>query len=246
MDAVTHTPSWSLCKPIRVSDGRGRFPWSVARAALACALGLVAWRATADETWHLDNLNRIGGQAITVIGRPQVVDAPGGKAIRFDGEHDGLFVPSIPIAGAKAFTIEVLFSPDLDGPPAQRFFHVQDTDGRRALIEIRTNRQGQWWLDAFLRTDLSANDKGLTLIDPHHVHPGGRWYWVAMRYDGKQMADFVDGVKEREGEKDFTTLGDGKISIGVRQNLVFWFKGAVREVRFHREAIPDAQLQRPN
>lgn len=206
-------------------------------------LTLIAF-GRADETWLLDNLKQAGGHEITVVGHPHRVSADGGGALEFDGAHDGIFVPAIPTAGATAFTIEVLFRPDEGGNEAQRFFHVQDAAGKRALLEIRTNHKGGWWLDAFLRTSPDASDKGLTLIDPAKVHPTDRWYWVAMRYDGQRLANFVDGVKQEEGEGNFTALGDGKVSIGVRQNLVYWFKGAIREVRFHREALPDEKLQR--
>ena len=197
----------------------------------------------ADEVWHLDGGPRLGGHAVNPVGAPRVIDVEGGKALAFDGAKDGLFVPTIPIAGADTFTLEVLFSPAPAGPEAQRFFHLQDTEGRRALMEIRTNGK-DWWLDAFLHTNLANGGKGLALIDPHRTHPTGKWYWVAMRYDGKTLADFVNGTKELEGPGHFAPLGDGKISLGVRQNLVYWFKGSIREVRFHREALRDDQLQR--
>ena len=35
----------------------------------------------------------------------------------------------------------------------------------------------------------------------------------------------------------------GKTSLGVRQNLVYWFKGSLREVRFHPVALASAALQ---
>ena len=47
-----------------------------------------------------------------------------------------------------------------------------------------------------------------------------------------------------ENSGQFTEFGEGQISLGVRQNKVFWFKGGIREVRFHREAIAADQLQR--
>ncbi|HVU32420.1 MAG TPA: LamG-like jellyroll fold domain-containing protein [Opitutaceae bacterium] len=228
------------------SCGAARRGIALAAAMLLAAATLLATapRAFADEIWHLDNLKEIGGHPVRVVGSPSVVGVKGGKAIAFDGAHDGIFVPSIPTAGGKAFTIEVLMSPAPDGPQAQRFFHVQDTTGRRILIEIRTNHEGGWWLDGFERTASDPKDHGLTLIDPKQVHPVGRWYWVALRYDGKRLANFVNGKKQLDGARDFDALGDGQISIGVRQNLVYWFKGRIREVRFHREAIPDDKLQR--
>ena len=209
-------------------------------AALFFALTAMA---SAAQTWCLDNLQSIGGKDVAVVGRPAVVDTEVGKALRFDGAHDGIFVPAIPTAGSVAFTIEVLFRPREGGDTEQRFFHLQDADQKRSLLEIRVDHKGGWWLDAFLKTKPDP-DKGLALIDPTKVHPTNRWYWAAMRYDGKHFACFVNGVKEVEADGAFTALGEGKVSIGVRQNLLYWFKGDVREVRWHREAIADAALHR--
>ena len=36
----------------------------------------------------------------------------------------------------------------------------------------------------------------------------------------------------------------GRTSLGVRLNQVFWFKGAIREVRIHPAALDAAALQR--
>ena len=219
---------------------------STSRArALVLLVGL-AFATTADvhaaEVWRLDNLERIGGHAVEVIGGPRVSELAGGPGIVFDGTKDGLFVPAIPFAGAEHFTIEILFRPEADGLRAQRFLHVQDTQGYRALIETRLDGRGAWYLDTFICT--GAEETGVALVEPKNLHPTGRWYWAALRYDGKMMAHFVNGRKELERAANFKPITDGKISLGVRQNKVYWFKGAIREVRFHREALPDDRLQR--
>jgi hypothetical protein len=215
-----------------------RIDW---RALLVCAV-LTASVAAAETIWRLDNTTRLAGHALTVEGAPRVAEIDGAKALIFDGARDGLFVPAIPIAGAKQFTIEVLLRPAEGGPPEQRFFHAQDAIGRRALLETRLDSKGRWWLDTFLRGE--GNDRGLALIDPKKTHPTDRWHWVALRYDGATMTHFVNGVKELEGPIAYAPLGEGTISIGVRQNKVYWFKGAIREVRFHTEAIAPEKLQR--
>lgn len=213
---------------------------------IAAAALLVAATFHAQEIWRLDNLKTIGGHGVTVYGKPSVVRVDGGaQAVHFDGVHDGLLVDGNPLAGASAFTIELLFCPEEGGNEAQRFFHLEDANNRRALLELRANGKGGWWLDAFLRSILTPGLKGLTLIDPTHVHPTGKWYWLAMRSDGRHLAAFVNGVKELEGEHALTPFAAGKISLGVRQNLVYWFKGSIREVRFHREALADDKLQKP-
>ena len=206
--------------------------------AASGALPPAADDTVASTVWKLTDANRVGGFATEVLGAPRVVDG----AMVFDGMKDGIFVPAIPIAGAKQFTLEVLFNPAAGGGEAQRFVHLEDTNTWRALIEIRLNGKGGWWLDTYMWT--GASGRGLALIDPRRVHETGRWFWAALRYDGKTMAHFVNGQKEIEGAAAFEPYANGRISLGVRQNKVYWFKGAIREVRFTPVALAAEKLMR--
>lgn len=199
-------------------------------------------RGAEPTVWRLEQPATIAGHANRVVGEPRPERGEGGPAIGFGGGRDGLFVPDNPLAGAETYTIEIRFRPDAGGAEAQRFFHLQDQAGRRALLETRLDGKGGWWLDTFIQTG-EARGSGVTLIDPQRVHSVGRWYWVALRYDGRVMAHFVEGKKELEAPGRFVPFGPGSISLGVRQTLVYWFKGAIAEVRFHREALPDDKLQ---
>lgn len=202
------------------------------------ALWLASGARAAEATvWRLDEAKRIGGNATEVIGAPRLADG----AVVFDGVKDGLFVAANPLAGWRAFTVEVLFRPTEGGPTEQRFFHAQDTGAARVMIETRLDGAGAWWLDTFL---LKPGNTGLPLIDATRKHPTGRWHWVALRYDGKTMAHFVNGMKELAGDVVFGPMLEGKISLGVRQNRVHWFKGEIREVRFTPEALAEEKLQR--
>lgn len=211
----------------------------------ACSLVSIASPfGLAEEVWRFDNVANVGGHSIKVVGQPKVVEEGGAKAVRFDGEHDGIFVQDIPLTGAKAFTIEVLLFPAEGGRPEQRFFHLQDGEQRRAMIETRLNGKGAWWLDTYLRNGPDPAGTSVTLIDPKQVHPTNRWYWVALRYGDGHMAHYINGEKQLEADLPFGGFSAGQISVGVRQNLVYWFKGDIREIRFHREAVPEAKLQR--
>ena len=206
-------------------------------AALALAAnGLHAADATT-AIWKLDDVKKLGGHDTEVIGAPRLVD---GAAV-FDGAHDGIFVPMDALVGAGQFTIEILFSPAEGGPEAQRFFHLQDATDWRVMIETRLDGKGGWWLDTYL----GSPKGGKALIEPKLVHPTDKWYWAAVSYDGKTMTDFVNGVKELEAtDIKFGPFGTAKLSLGVRQNKVYWFKGAIREVRFTPAALPAEKLQR--
>ena len=134
-----------------------------------------------------------------------------------------------------------------DGDPGRfdvwrktRFQHIEDEHGNRATMEIRLTPAGRWSLDTFLL----CGDNRRALLDPTRLHPAGRWTWVALRYDGRRMVSFVDGVKELEGAVNVTPFAAGRTALGVRLNQIYWFKGAIREVRFHPRALDAADLQR--
>lgn len=208
-----------------------------------CLAVLVARPAAAEPTaWRLDQTARIGGHATEVLGAPRLVAEADGPAVWFNGASDGLIVPVNPLAGLAQFTVEVLFWPSADGPAEQRFLHVQDGPGTRALIETRVTN-GTWALDTFLANP--ATGAKLALLDYTKRHPADRWTWVALVYDGRRMAHYIDGVKELEGEVAFPPMAAGRVSLGVRQNKVYWFKGGIREVRWHATALKAEELQRP-
>lgn len=188
--------------------------------------------------WVLDNLSSIGGHAVSLIGTPRVVDTPLGKAVEFNGVTDGLLVDINPLQGLKQFTVEALFEPAADGAAEQRFLHISETGSeKRVMMETRILPGPSWCLDTFLR-DAAP---GLTLIDRTATHLAASWHVASLVYDGKTMAHYVDGKREAEGPVDFGPLGAGRTSIGVRQNLVSWFKGRIRLVRI--SAVPLAPAQ---
>jgi hypothetical protein len=191
--------------------------------------------------WRLDSPSLVGGYATDVLGAPRPVEDAGVQGLLFNGKSDGVFVPLNPIAGFEQFTIEVLFKPDGTGDEEQRFLHVQDSNGARGLLETRLTKDRQWALDAFL----SASSKmKRTLLDRSKLHPTDQWHWVAMVCDGTKVSSYVNGVKELEGPITFPPTGPGRISLGVRQNKVYWFKGIIAEVRVTPSALPAVSLQR--
>jgi len=192
----------------------------------------------APVTWDLNRLDHIGGQAVTIIGTPQVISTSTGKAVLFDGVDDGLVIKGNPVAAAPAFTVEAVFRPDSGGATEQRWLHIQeDTKDNRILLEIRLNGD-QWFLDSFIK---SGEDKR-TLYSEHFKHKTGEWYHVALVYDGVAMHHFVDGKEESSGPLAIQPLGEGSTSIGLRMNRVFWFKGVVRKARFTARALSPAEF----
>ena len=192
-------------------------------------------------TWKIDNLKKIGGHAVNVVGEPKIVNTDKGKALLFDGVDDGIFVGNDPIAGANKFTIEALFRPDAGGLPEQRWLHIEDTENAetRALLEIRLNGS-EWFLDTFIK---SGDDRS-PLLAENFKHPVGKWFHVALVYDGTEMRHYVDGKLELAGKITAKPFGKGITSIGVRQNKVYWFKGAVAKARFTNRALSPDQFMK--
>jgi xylan 1,4-beta-xylosidase len=216
-------------------------PAAIALAVvLAGALGLgdVAGQAPAATTWRFDNLARAGSDAIEVIGAPSVVETEIGPSVQFNGASHGLLIKRNPIEGLGAFTIEVLFATDATGPVEQRFLHIQESAGEsRALVELRLNN-GRWALDSYLR----HGKEQLTLLEPSRTHAASAWHVSSTVFAGGEMTHYVDGVAQGDGRVAFKPLTSGRTSIGVRQNLVSWFKGRIHTVRITPSALQPAQF----
>ena len=208
----------------------------------ACATVHAGQEGQRQMTWKIDNLRSIDGHRTTVLGAPRVIVGDGGKAVEFDGKDDGLIVDALPLAGATAFTLEIVFRPDAGGPKEQRFFHLQE-DGteNRVLVETRLTGDGRWYLDTFIRSGKTNQ----TLASPARVHPVGKWHHVALVFDGQEMRHYVNRRKELWARlPSFTPLRAGKTSIGVRMNRVYWFKGAIRAARFTRRPLLPSEFLR--
>jgi len=184
--------------------------------------------APASETWQFDNLERIGGHKVTVLGHPRIVRTEAGKAIEFNGVDDAIYLDTHPLAGAATFTWEAEFRPDKGGAPEQRFFHLQvDGSDDRMLFEIRVIGD-QWCFDTFVKSGPDSK----ALLDRTKLHPLGVWYRVKAVYDGRTLRNYVDEVLQGEGELHAVPQKPGQTSVGVRFNKVNYFKGAVRVARF--------------
>jgi hypothetical protein len=193
--------------------------------------------AAADESaivWNVDRIDQLGEHKTTVLGTPRLVETKEGKAVQFDGTGDALFIDANPLAGLKPFTVEVIFQPQADGPKEQRFLHFQEASSEnRLLFETRLTDDGRWFLDTYIKS--GASDA--TLFAKESLHAIGPWYHAAVVVDGKTMRHFVGGKEELKADLPFEPLGKGQTSLGVRINKVFWYKGAVRQIKITPRAL---------
>jgi hypothetical protein len=209
-----------------------------------------------DVLWQFDSLDNIGGNPAHVDGQPKIFTTPVGKAVLFDGVHDGLFVDKHPLAGFSQFTFEALVRPD-GGDPAQRWFHLAETDPRTGLdattdpnnptadknsrftFELRVDGD-QCYFESFTHGPGYQS----ALIDKTKTHPLGQWYVVTQTYDGQTHRSFVNGVLEKEGAIAYVPQGPGRSSVGVRINHVSYFKGAVMRAHFAPRALAPSEFMK--
>lgn len=192
--------------------------------------------------WILSRLDKLGGQPLTVVGAPQLIDTTIQGGIEFNGTGDGLFVDVNPLQGLRQFTVEVVFRPAAGGPAAQRFLHFQESGSEnRLLFETRLTADGQWFLDTFLK----SGDGNFTLFAERSLHALGPWYHAAVVVDGQMMRHYVDGQQELALPVRFEPLASGRTSLGVRINKVSWYRGAIRQVRITPRALAASEFTRP-
>jgi hypothetical protein len=189
--------------------------------------------------WEINRLDTIGGHPVTIYGDPIVIETDSGAAVEFDGIDDGLLIGSNPIAGAKEFSIEVVFKPYPGGLEEQRFIHMEQDNDNRALIELRSTPDDNWFLDTFIKSGTS----GTTLFAENFPHETNEWWHACLVYKDDTMKHYVNGVEELSGEIFFQEVSSGNTSLGVRQNLVSWYKGAIKTLKVtHKALLPEEFL----
>ncbi|MFH0991561.1 MAG: LamG-like jellyroll fold domain-containing protein [bacterium] len=192
--------------------------------------------------WRLADLPSIIVERDSLIGNPAQIASPFGTALQFNGAGDAIFLDCNPLKNLYQFTIEVIFQPDSGGKSEQRFLHIGEVRGKRVLLETRLI-DNRWCLDAYVK----SGDSLCTLIDRNLLHPTDRWYHVALTVDNGRMTTYINGRKELEGTVPFQPLTSGRTSIGVRQNRVDWFKGAIYLIKISPTVVtPDRFIKQRN
>jgi len=182
--------------------------------------------------WILASMTDKKSKGLSLRGKPEIVKCKYGKAVAFNGSTDAIFLEKMPLTGLHQFTIEIIIQPQSGGNFEQRFLHCGEIQGDRVLLELRST-QTDWYFDAFI----AVGEQKCTLIEPKLLHPLDQWYHLAYVIDNGKLETYVNGKKELEGHIVLTPLKGGKTSVGVRQNEVSWFRGAIYNIRFTMDAL---------
>ncbi len=206
---------------------------------LLCSLVISMSSAQPVVEWLFsDLLNNLPEDAV-LLGNPTMTGSPYGDALLLNGVDDGIFLDYTPLLNLPEFTIEVIMRPDKNGLAEQRFLHMGEMSGDRVMLETRLTPDGYWYVDAFVQ----SGEVKLAMIDSTKLHPLGEWFNVALVNKKGKLEVFINGETEFREKIPFTPFTDGKTSLGVRQNKVYWYKGAFFKIRITPKAIsPDEFL----
>ena len=182
--------------------------------------------------WIFSRLIEKMPEGVRLAGKPEIVKCKYGKAVAFNGSSDAIFLERMLLTGLNQFAIEMIIQPQSGGNFEQRFLHCGEIQGDRILLELRAT-QTDWYFDAFV----AVGEQKCALIDPNLLHPLDQWYHLAYVIDNGNLKTFVNGKKELEGNVIFSPLKGGKTSVGVRQNEISWFRGAIYSIRFTGKAL---------
>ena len=188
----------------------------------------------AGKDYLISELLLSGSGGITILGNPQITESPYGDAVLFNGIDDAIFMDYNPLSDLPAFTVEVIMRPDREGLTEQRFIHMGEYNGNRMMLETRLTENHEWYFDGFIK----SGDHGVALIDPELLHSCDKWFHAALVMDNGNLSTYINGKKELDGEIPFEAFGPGQTSIGVRQNKVCWYKGALYKIRVTPAALP--------
>ncbi len=187
--------------------------------------------------WTISELIKHSDRKVTIKGSPKSLETNQGSSVIFNGLSDGIFIDSLPIKALTYITIEAIIYPEEDGPVEQRFFHSGTIRGNRIMLETRTTST-HWYFDAFVK----CNNKGLALVNPDLLHPLNCWYHVAFVIDDGHLSTYINGKLEIKDFIEFYPTLEGITSIGVRQNMVSWFKGKISEINIAPKALLPAEF----
>lgn len=165
--------------------------------------------------------------AFEKLGQPKLNHS--NEYLVFNGMDDGLYHPRNPLQGiTDSFFIEMMIYVDRESNAEQRFLHMGSKTGEpRMLFETRLTSTNFWYLD----TVLADQNHAVFLMDPKFRHRLNQWAKVKMIYQHSKITTLVNDQKEIEVPFQFSGIYEHGMSIGVRQNLISWFKGKIKYLR---------------
>lgn len=177
-----------------------------------------------------------------ILGEPFILTTCLGYAVYFNGSSDGVFSSTIPVKGMDEITLEVIMNQYSKANVENRYLHIGEVSGPRIMFETRVTPENTWYADFFVV--MSDTEKAI-VIDEKKTHPCDKWYNVTLVADKNGIKGYVNGELQGSAPINFrAAINSGATSVGVRQNLQSWFKGAIYKIKVTGAALtPDQFLK---
>ena len=205
--------------------------------------------------WRLNELSQppVGGTATNLgtlgsIGDGAYHGVPGwlGGALAGDADTAALFIGghvSVPFSSglslAASFTIEAWAQPGTRLTPG-------DFNCVLACGEFASPRSGWLIYQSATGWDLRMyNQNGITFslsLETGDVPVPGQWYHLAAVYDGIDASMYVNGAGVTDTPTGFVPNVDGPLTLGIRSDESFPFRGSLDEVAVYGTALSDETI----
>jgi hypothetical protein len=181
-----------------------------------------------DEGWGNSAINAVDETFNgTTIDNTGWVSGMYGMALSFDGDLDAVEVPSNPLMGAHALTIQAYIRPSSipDGSSGKIFNIALERDAEgvdRFMLDILpSGNEADWVLSHFMSIAGMVTDPEDELLASGTFHPLNQWYHVAMVFDSLSadsvaIKHYVNHILEYETLYALDTLTQGEAFIGER------------------------------
>jgi len=151
---------------------------------------LAAWHLAADPSGSAPQLDdstvtNHDGLSVGAMTTADLVAAPTGRSVDFDGTDDHLRAGAFDVSGAAELTVSALVN--LDAIPVEGRVVAKATDGTTRIVELAVSSTG----DLVGRLSLDGTVAELTA----GTVPTGSWRHVAMTWDGTTQRLHIDGVE---------------------------------------------------
>jgi len=202
----------------------------------------------------------VGGPEGTIVGGAKWVEGLYGSALEFDGLDDAVEIPSNPLLGAHALTVQAYIKPySIPDYESSKIFNIgidRDTPGKDRFMLDMLPDGNNWILSNFMSIEGNVLDPEDELMTSGPSHEYNKWYHVAMVFDSVSLNmvkvnHYVDHSLEHQWDYNLDTLKSGASYIGERyeakgSGVRNYFHGVIDNVVLHNFALlPEEFMPKP-
>ncbi len=193
----------------------------------------------------------------TILGDPQIVDIPGGRALQLDGVDDGIHIPDIEGINLSTHTnhtvVAVFNCADVDKPEAQCVYEEGgSTRGLTIYVQDgmawagawnKADYDPQWAPGTWISAPINSNEWVAVAAVLKDSGPGQEDDKFEMWMDGQFIGIGPGGqLQSRSDDNGIGTVLGQTIFNDVVADAGFWFEGMIDQVWILNDPVTEADL----